>query len=285
MKILVVADLHYALKQYDWLKSVAADFDVVVLAGDLLEIASSVERRAQIVVVRAYLEELAARTRVIVCSGNHDLDSRSPAGELTARWVAELDDIGVTADWGSVTVGGTLITVCPWWDGEETRAGIGRQLAADALRPRDRWIWVYHAPPAGSPVSWSGRRHHGDEALTAWIGEYAPDIVMSGHVHNSPFVEGGSWADPCEHRASPDGGRGGLDLPRGLPDPVAFRGAGPALRADARDPRVAQSRGSGRSSSGVTGRSSCWVRSEPRIRSTMPRWLSSSMNWRLRSAR
>jgi Icc-related predicted phosphoesterase len=61
MKILVVADLHYALKQYDWLKSVAADFDVVVLAGDLLEISSSVERRAQIVVVRAYLEELVGR--------------------------------------------------------------------------------------------------------------------------------------------------------------------------------------------------------------------------------
>ena len=195
MKILVVADLHYALKQYDWLKSVAADFDVIVLAGDLLEISSSVERRAQIVVVRAYLEELVAKTRVVVCSGNHDLDSHTPAGELTARWVAELAEIGVTADWGSVTVDGSLITVCPWWDGPETRSEIGRQIAADSLKPRDRWIWVYHAPPAESPVSWSGRRHHGDEALTAWIREYRPDFVMSGHVHQSPFVEGGSWAD------------------------------------------------------------------------------------------
>jgi Icc-related predicted phosphoesterase len=195
MKILVAADLHYALKQYDWLKSVAADFDVVVLAGDLLEIASSVERRAQIVVVRAYLEELVARTRVVVCSGNHDLDSRNPEGELVARWIEELAEIGVTADRGSVTLGGTLITVCPWWDGDVTREEIGRQLAADALKPRDRWIWVYHAPPAESPVSWSGRRHHGDEALTTWIRQYAPDFVMSGHVHHAPFVDGGSWAD------------------------------------------------------------------------------------------
>lgn len=195
MKILIVADLHYALKQYDWLKSVAADFDAVVLAGDLLEIASSVERRAQIVVVRAYLEELVERTRVIVCSGNHDLDSRNPEGELTARWIEDLSAIGVLGDWGSVTVEGTLITVCPWWDGEVTREEIGRQLAADAEKPRDRWIWVYHAPPAESPVSWSGRRHHGDTALTDWIRRYEPDFVLSGHVHQSPFVEGGSWAD------------------------------------------------------------------------------------------
>jgi len=195
MKILVVADLHYALKQYDWLMSVAADFDVVVLAGDLLEISSSVERRAQIVVVRTYLEDLARKSRVVVCSGNHDLDSRNSDGELSARWIEGLDEIGVVADWGSVTVDGTLITVCPWWDGDATREAIGRQIAEDAKKSKDRWIWVYHAPPAGSPVSWSGRRHHGDEALAAWIGEYGPDFVMSGHVHQSPFVEGGSWAD------------------------------------------------------------------------------------------
>lgn len=195
MKMLVAADLHYALKQFDWLKSVASDFDVVVLAGDLLEIASIVERRAQIVVVRAYLEELAGRTRVIVCSGNHDLDGRNDAGEMIARWVEDLAGIGVTADWGSVEVGGTLITVCPWWDGEATRAAIGRQLAADAQKPRDRWIWVYHAPPAESPVSWNGRRHHGDTALTDWIRTYQPDLVLSGHVHESPFASGGAWAD------------------------------------------------------------------------------------------
>jgi Icc-related predicted phosphoesterase len=103
MKILVAADLHYALKQYDWLKSVAADFDVVVLAGDLLEISSSVERRAQIVVVRAYLEELVARTRVSSARATTTSTAATPEGELIARWVAELAEIGVTADWGSVT--------------------------------------------------------------------------------------------------------------------------------------------------------------------------------------
>jgi Icc-related predicted phosphoesterase len=195
MKILVTADLHYALKQYDWLKSVAADFDIVVLAGDLLEISSIVDRRAQMIVVRAYIEEIAAKTRLIVCSGNHDLDIRNHHGELSARWIEDLADIGVVVDWGSLDVSGTLITVCPWWDGDGTREAIGRHLAVESQIPHEKWIWIYHAPPAENPVSWSGRRHYGDEALTAWIRQYAPDMVFSGHVHQSPFIEGGSWAD------------------------------------------------------------------------------------------
>jgi Icc-related predicted phosphoesterase len=195
MKLLVVADLHYALKQYDWLRAVAVDFDVVVLAGDLLEISSSVDRRAQIVVVRTYLEELSSLTRVVVCSGNHDLDARNAGGELVARWMEELAPLGVAADWGSVEIEDTLITACPWWDGPETREAIGRKFAEDAEKPKARWIWVYHAPPSESPTSWGGTRHFGDEDIAAWIRQYQPDLVMSGHVHQSPFTTDGSWAD------------------------------------------------------------------------------------------
>ena len=195
MKCLLVADLHYALKQFDWLRRVADGYDMVILAGDLLEISSSVEKRAQIVVVRTYLEELAARTRLAVCSGNHDLDAQDARGELVARWMEDLAELGIVTDWGHVTVGDTLITVCPWWDGPHTRDEIGRQLEADAARPKGRWIWVYHAPPSDSPVSWGGIRHYGDEDLTRWIGTYSPDLVLSGHVHQSPVVSEGSWAD------------------------------------------------------------------------------------------
>ena len=47
MRLLAVADLHYSLPQFDWVLEVAPDFDVVVLAGDMLELASIVDRRAQ----------------------------------------------------------------------------------------------------------------------------------------------------------------------------------------------------------------------------------------------
>jgi predicted MPP superfamily phosphohydrolase len=88
MNILLVADLHYALKQFDWVLSVAADHDAVVIAGDLLETASVVPLDAQVVVVSEYLRRLAGITRVFVCSGNHDLDAEGPGGERVAGWLA-----------------------------------------------------------------------------------------------------------------------------------------------------------------------------------------------------
>lgn len=195
MRVLVAADIHYSLKQYDWLLAQAPSFDLVVLAGDLLEISSSVERRAQVIVVKTYLEQLADKTRVAVCSGNHDLDGTDAAGEMVADWMRDLAPLGVAADHSTLRIGSTLVTICPWWDGPGTREAIAAQLAQAAREPRERWIWVYHAPPAESPVSWGGKRSFGDGELTRWIGEYAPDIVVSGHVHQSPFVSGGSWAD------------------------------------------------------------------------------------------
>lgn len=195
MKCLVVADIHYSLKQYDWLLAVADGFDLVVVAGDLLEISSSVDRRAQVVVVRTYLEQLASKTTVAVCSGNHDLDTVDADGEQVADWMRDLDDLHVASDRSLIRLGDTLVSICPWWDGPSARDAIGRQLASAALEPHRRWIWVYHAPPSDSPVSWGGKRSFGDPELMRWIGAFQPDIVVSGHVHNSPFISGGSWAD------------------------------------------------------------------------------------------
>ena len=59
MRFLVVADIHYALKQFDWLLDVAPHYDAVVIAGDLLEISHMVDRRAQIIVMRTYLSRIA----------------------------------------------------------------------------------------------------------------------------------------------------------------------------------------------------------------------------------
>ena len=50
MRLLVVADLHYSLPQYDWVLGVAPDFDLVIIAGDHLDLSSIVDVRAQIVV-------------------------------------------------------------------------------------------------------------------------------------------------------------------------------------------------------------------------------------------
>lgn len=195
MRLLVVADLHYALPQYDWVMEVAGRFDVVILAGDHLDINSLVDLGAQSIVVQKYIARLRDKARLLICSGNHDLDSRNEAGEKVSRWILNPRRNGVATDGDSVVLGDTLFTICPWWDGPIVRAGIGRQLAADALTRGKRWIWVHHAPPKTTPISWDGQRYYGDVELEQWIAAHGPDFVFSGHVHQAPFSHGGSWVD------------------------------------------------------------------------------------------
>lgn len=63
MRCLAVADLHYSLPQFDWLVSAAPHFDLVIFAGDALDVGSLVDFRAQIVVIKNYLSILSSETR------------------------------------------------------------------------------------------------------------------------------------------------------------------------------------------------------------------------------
>jgi predicted MPP superfamily phosphohydrolase len=140
MRCLVVADLHYSLPQFDWLLSAALQFDIVVFAGDALDVGSAVDFRAQIVVVKKYLALLSGITRVILCSGNHDLDERSPEGEKISRWIGEVRELGVACDGDSLAIDDTLFTVCPWWDGPLVKQRIDDQLREASARRAERWI-------------------------------------------------------------------------------------------------------------------------------------------------
>jgi len=195
MRILLVSDLHYSLPQLDWVVQVAPSFDLVVLAGDLLDIGSTVPLDVQSVVILRYLSLLQSASRLAVCSGNHDLTGPDAQGEQAALWLAEARAAGVPSDGDALIVGELLVTICPWWDGPLGRQALDMRLAADAARRPARWIWVYHWPPLGSPTCWNGRRDYGDADLAAWIRRHRPDIVLTGHVHESPFKPTGAWAD------------------------------------------------------------------------------------------
>jgi predicted MPP superfamily phosphohydrolase len=79
--MLFLADLHYALKQFDWLVANAANFDPIIIGGDLLDLGSDLDFDVQIVVVEKYLDRLRRQTWLLVSSGNHDGDSRSAADD------------------------------------------------------------------------------------------------------------------------------------------------------------------------------------------------------------
>ena len=195
MKVLVVSDLHYRLRQYDWVADATPNVDVVVIAGDLLDIRSAVPLAAQAVAVSAQIGRIGSQGVLLAASGNHDLDGRDSVGEKSAQWLQRARSRGLHVDGDSLMVDTTLFTICPWWDGPNGRRVLQERLVSDAARPKGRWIWVYHAPPSGSPVSWDGRREFGDDALTEWIPRFQPDIVLAGHIHQAPWVDGGAWAD------------------------------------------------------------------------------------------
>lgn len=194
MRILLASDLHYRLRHYDWLIGAAAGFDAVVVAGDHVDAASQVPGGVQIAALSASLLAVSQKSRLLVCSGNHDLNARNSAGEKTADWLARLRSDTLAVDGDSMMVEDTLFTVCPWWDGPHAREGVARLLDEAATRRIGRWVWVYHAPPVG-PLSWTGKRHFGDEALPGLIERHAPTAVLCGHIHEAPYKNGGSWHD------------------------------------------------------------------------------------------
>mgnify|MGYP001819278263 CR=1 FL=1 len=195
VRLLSGSDLHYRLPHYDWLAGAAEQVDAGALVGDLADIVSPVPMEVQTVVLDKYLGTLAQRSTVFVASGNHDLDGPGANGEQTAGWLQRLTSTDVVSDGSSLDLDGIRFTVCPWWDGPRTRDEVEQQLAAAAADAPERWVWLYHAPPAGTVLCRDGRREFPDHDLAGWIEQYQPWLVICGHIHQAPWVNGGSWHD------------------------------------------------------------------------------------------
>ncbi len=195
MKILYVTDLHYSLKQFDWLLANAGPYDMAAIGGDLLDVGGALDPDVQIVVIERYLRRLRGQTRLLIVSGNHDADARNAAGEWFAKWLIKVRGDGLFVDRDEVSLPNVTITLCPWWDGPASRAELEQFLTDAATRVTGKWVWIHHAPPDQSPVSWTGKKSGGDKYLVDWIRRFGPDLVLSGHIHNAPFYPDGSWID------------------------------------------------------------------------------------------
>ncbi len=195
MRMLFVADLHYTLKQLDWLVANASRYDLVIIGGDLLDLGSSLNFDVQIVVVEKYLQRIRQGAPLLVSSGNHDGDGYNAANESYAEWLLLSRAEGLFVDGESALVGDTRVTACPWWNGPVSRAELEELLTRESAKSARRWIWSHHEPPEGARVSWTGKRLLGDHFLREWINRFQPDLVLSGHIHHAPFYPQGSWID------------------------------------------------------------------------------------------
>tara|TARA_R110000850_G_scaffold202967_18_gene329106 strand:+ start:672 stop:1397 length:726 start_codon:yes stop_codon:yes gene_type:complete len=207
MKILVVSDIHYSLKQFDWLTQHSTAFDLVVIAGDLMELASTVAPDTQATVVEQYFRRICKEVPLVVCSGNHDLVQEYD-GTRSTEWLEDLAIPGLIVDHSCYENETIRILSLPWWETEAER-----ERAADWLRSQQKpddsrpVFWVHHAPPLGAKTSWNGKRDLGDKTLVEWIRAYAPTAVLSGHVHNAPYYPDGSWIDRMGATVVINGGR------------------------------------------------------------------------------
>ncbi|MCB9770246.1 MAG: metallophosphoesterase [Candidatus Omnitrophica bacterium] len=195
MKILVVADLHYSLPQLDWLEKMAEEIDLLIIAGDLLDLAGFADLDTQIVVVRKYLERLRAKTKVFVCSGNHDGDVRNEGDEVVAEWLQKARRENLFVDGDGFDFGKGRITVLPWWDGPITRGQMVEILDRETAESKTCWFLIHHAPPNESPISRVRNSDQGDAFFRETLLRLKPDFAFSGHIHNPPFSDQGSWID------------------------------------------------------------------------------------------
>ena len=92
MKILLTADLHYREHWFRWLLDRAADYDLICIAGDLLDMFYREPRIVQAREAGRWMRELAKVTRVAICSGNHDDAGRQTLADLAPvyEWLLAL---------------------------------------------------------------------------------------------------------------------------------------------------------------------------------------------------
>ena len=197
VRFLLVSDLHYRLRQFDWLLTQAAAVDAVMIAGDLLDIRSAVALDVQAIAVTRPCATSPAAPR---SSPRRATTTSTAVTRRGRRWRAGCGRWPATACTsttprcvlGDDLVHGVSLVGRP----ASSRESLDDCLARDRGAPSPAGGSGCTTPrPSGSPLAWDGRRAWGDEVLSGWIERYGPDLVLIGHVHQAPFARGGSWVD------------------------------------------------------------------------------------------
>jgi Icc-related predicted phosphoesterase len=180
MRILHVADLH--LRWFDWVKTHAKAFDLLVIAGDLQDAFSDVPMAQQARHCRDWL--LTLETPTVVVSGNHDYYVKTP--HVTFDALAE-------ALWLRSLGGKNQILAV---DGETVPFPSDRPevtISTIGWAQKTKWdkntdILVAHAPPCGVDLAYEpgGSRDLGDSDLwLALLHNPPPRLILCGHIHHA----------------------------------------------------------------------------------------------------
>ena len=190
MKILITADLHHR-EQWFRLLSRAAEWDLVCIAGDLLDMFNAEARIMQARTVSRWIRELAKVTRVALCSGNHDNAGRQISADRAPvyEWLYELGkDSRIITDGSTEVLDDLILTTVPYHCSREQKSVWLDRGASIRLQRRLPWLVLHHIPP----IAYPGSTREETEAAELLLA-YRPDYFVSGHSHQFPYFPGSSW--------------------------------------------------------------------------------------------
>ncbi len=174
MKVLFLTDVHASEDALRWIKRKGKDYQALLIGGDLAK------GGAQDFIGRFLSAALSTGRPVYFVQGNADKPSASvPEAVISLH--------GKTAKLGNYTVGGLGgSSATPFGTPFELTDEAARGLL-DSLGHVD--IPLSHCPPYKTKCDWAGGRHVGSVPVREYVEREEPDLVLSGHAHESPAID------------------------------------------------------------------------------------------------
>ena len=199
MKLLLTADFHYHKPWFEWVLRVASRYDLICIAGDLLDIYHPDGVVTQLIYVYEWMQMLTKlQIPVALCSGNHDLPGNQPillpGVSIRKDKLSILGQFAKHRRWLHALKMSHLVAVDD--DSKIFRARSEEAItvvcfpyAADGhVRPLSPaalpCILLHHEPPAQTLVA---EPKTGSREFALVIARQQPTWTLSGHVH---FTEG-----------------------------------------------------------------------------------------------
>ena len=192
MKLLLTADLHYRIHWFRWLIEQAPSYDLVCIAGDLLDMFKSQTRLEQAREITRLIREQADLVPVALCSGNHDNAGRLVSHDRASmyEWFIHLGTHrNIITDGSTQKLENLIVTTVPYHCSKGQKSiwlDRGSTIRRQTGKP---WIVLHHVPPK-TGLGVSGEESEAAEILAA----YRPDYFVSGHDHAFPYTSGQTWS-------------------------------------------------------------------------------------------
>jgi len=179
MRLLCLSDIHGETTGLSELLPLAAEVDVVVVAGDVTHLGGYDEAKA---VLSPFLE---TRTRLVAVGGNMDKEG---VRRFLAETGIDLHGRGaVIGGMGFMGLGGGTPSPfgTPWEIGDEEAAS-ALSSALAAVKDQPYKVLVSHAPPKDTQLDRSFTKLHvGSQVVRDFLLAGSAQLCLCGHIHES----------------------------------------------------------------------------------------------------